>query len=285
MKNFSTMITDAKFERGITLLQQHFNRTLSDDAIAIWREFLDDNLGDEEFAQAIKEAILSCDFFPTAKKLVEFAAGSLEVAAIQQWQIVVTAATTTSETWVKELLGSLSERSRMALQAIGGLEAVAISDEWLLKKLEKQFATVYCQSPTHIKFLPPAKIQPIKHEVVESEMSYAPSDLSTRPEPVRRMLETLNSRVTGIELSDKEAAINRFAMEYQWNIDENRLNHYLEMDKGIKMWFVARFRSLMKDKPSWRSASVIFDEITGYKPAALHIDAKAIARQWLEEQA
>ncbi|PHJ59619.1 hypothetical protein VF14_32635 [Nostoc linckia z18] len=277
------MIDDAKFKRGIALLQQHFNRTLSDDAIAIWREFLDDNLSDEDFTQAIKEAVLSCEFFPTAKKLVEFAIGALEVAAIQQWQIIVTAASTVSETWIKELLGSLSERSRASLQAIGGLQAVAMTDDWSLRKLEKQFITVYCQSPSKIKLLPPAKIQPINYEAEPVARDYTPPDPSTKPEALRRVLEALDLRVAGLEQSDESKATNTFFLRYRWKIDEDRLSHYLNLDLESKRGLLLMMDSAFRDKASWRSAAFAFDKFTGYK-AGPAIDARAIARRWLEEE-
>lgn len=277
------MITDAKFEKGITLLQKHFNRTLEEMVIAIWREHLDEHLDDEEFTTAVKEAILTCEFFPTPKKLVELASGSLEVAAIQQWQVIVSAATTTSDSWTKELLASLQERSRMALQVIGSLQAVAMADEWLLKKLEKQFTTVYCQPSSKIKLLPPAKVQPRNYEPVDNQTAYKPSDPSTKPEPLRRMFEALELRVSGIQRSSEEAASDTFFLRYRWKIDENRIKHYLGLDLESKRGLVLMMDTAFRNKSLWQSGAITFDRITDYKAPEPEIDARAIARQWLEE--
>jgi hypothetical protein len=86
------MITQSKFEKGISLLQTHFNRELCLSAIAIWSEYLNEHLDDETFTVAVKQAVLSLDLFPSAKKLVEFATASREVQAIADWRVIIAAA-------------------------------------------------------------------------------------------------------------------------------------------------------------------------------------------------
>lgn len=179
------MIADAKFERGITLLQQHFNRTLSEDVIAIWREYLDDTLDDEEFTQAIKEAILSCEFFPTAKKLAEFVNGSKEAKASQEWQSVILAANRGDESQ----LAYISQRGRVALHAIGGLKTVGLAEEYKRNQLEKSFVTVYCQcTEKDAKALSPATSQPL---AAKSDEEFTPV-----PEDLKRQMEQLKAKLS-----------------------------------------------------------------------------------------
>ncbi|WGV29126.1 hypothetical protein [Halotia branconii] len=172
------MITQAKFEKGIALLQTHFNRELSPSAVAIWSEYLNQHLDDEQFTLAVKQAIIELDFFPNAKKLVEFAKTNNEVQAIADWRIIIAAAKTSNDQWQQEILKPLTESAHIALAAIGGLQSVALAEEWQLSKLEKQFTTVYCQSPTSMKFLPPARLNQSEPEVIEEHKLTQPIDLS-----------------------------------------------------------------------------------------------------------
>ncbi len=65
------MISDAKFNSAIALLQEHFNRTLPEKTIAIWREYFNENLTDEQLTRGIKLAIVENKFMPTAKEVVD----------------------------------------------------------------------------------------------------------------------------------------------------------------------------------------------------------------------
>jgi hypothetical protein len=274
------MITQAKFDKGIALLQTHFNRELSPNAIAIWSEYLNEHLDDEQFTLALKQAIIELDFFPNAKRLVEFATASNEVHAIADWRVIIAAAITSNEQWQQEILKPLKERAHIALAAIGGLSSVALAEEWQLSKLEKQFTCLYCQSPTGMKFLPPARISQEEPEAIEEHKSTDPIDLSTKSPSIRRVLETWNLRSNGIDVPEEQAYTNTFA-RYRWEIDSKRLNYFLAMDTPSKQQFLNKFNFAMKNKSEWRSAVSIFDEITGYKVPRTEIDAKAIAREWL----
>ena len=211
------MITDRKFEAGLNLLQRHFKKTLDEDAIAIWREYLDNELDDEQFTTAVKESILKCEFFPPAVKLVEFATASLEVKAGMQWRIVLNAAATTSEDWQNEILSALSVRSRVALQIIGGIRPVGLADEWALRSLAKDFIAAYCQCSGDIKFLPSALVPPKNFEVVEVPKLEL-GGMESFPLPIRQVLETLARRTNGDEASDREKAFNMFFLRYKWEI-------------------------------------------------------------------
>lgn len=168
------MISDAKFQRGIGLLQQHFNRNLTAEAIAIWREFLDDNLNDEEFTQAIKEAILGCEFFPTARKLVEFVNGGKESQALREWQTIIRAVARADESQ----LAYISIRGRVALQAVGGINTVGAADDKGRDNLQRQFTTVFCQCPEKdARSLPPAAVNPHPQSTSGKEYSPVPENI------------------------------------------------------------------------------------------------------------
>ncbi|MEH2138592.1 hypothetical protein [Nostoc sp.] len=275
------MINDHKFEAGLDLLQRHFKKALDEDAIAIWREYLDDELDDEQFTTAVKESILKCEFFPPAVKLVEFATASMEVKAGMQWRIVLNAAATTSEDWQKEILSALSVRSRIALQIIGGIHAVGLADDWALRNLAKDFVAAHCQCSGDIKFLPPSLFPPKTFEVVETpRVDWC--DLEIKSRPIRQVLEMLAKRTSGIEASDREKAFNMFSLKHKWEIDESRLDHYLAMDMPTKQHFLAKFSYAIRHSPSWKSASVHFDAISGYIAKPFSVDSKAIAASWLE---
>jgi hypothetical protein len=271
------MITQTKFDKGIALLQTHFNRELCPQAIAIWSEHLNEHLNDEEFTLAVKLAIVGLDFFPNAKKLVEFATASNEVAAIADWQIILAAAKTSNEQWLAEILQSLKGRAHVALAALGGLKPIALSDEWQLNKLEKKFVTIYCESPSNVKFLPPAPTKPFNSKVVDFPQEREPIDLSTKPPSIRRVLENLNLRSQGVEIPEEQVCANTFA-RYGWSIDENRLNYFLFMDAEGKQQFLAKFQLAMRNKSSWRSAQSIFDDVSGYQAPCPQTDVRSMAQ-------
>jgi hypothetical protein len=277
------MITPSKLEKGITLLQTHFNRELCPQAIAIWSEYLNEHLDDETFTLAVKEAIIGLDFFPNAKKLVEFATVTKEVAAIAQWQIVLAAAKTANEQWRQEILQQLKDQAHTALAAIGGIDAVAWADEWQLNKLNKEFTTVYCQSHSQMKLLPPARVGQPHFQVLEEDISSEAINLETKSPSIRRVLENLHLRSIGTEIPLEQVYKNTFA-RYGWDIDERRLNFFVAMDEEIKKQFLARFQFAMKSKSSWHSLQAIFDDISGYQSPRPTVDVKAIARQWLNEE-
>lgn len=272
------MITQSKFENGITLLQTHFNRKLCPEAIAIWSEYLNEYLDDETFTLAVKQAILSLDFFPNAKRLVEFATADNEAKAIRDWQVIIAAAKTSNEEWRREILNRLPRCARMALEIIGGVQAVAIAEERLLNKLEKQFHTVYCQPSLETNLLPPARSQSNAF-VVEPEND-EPIDLSTKPPSIQRILQNLSLRSMGEQIPVEQVYKNTFA-RYGYEIDDNRLSYFLKLEQ--KREVLNKFSFAVKNKSAWRSPVSIFDEITGYQSSSSQqIDSKAIARQWLE---
>jgi hypothetical protein len=277
------MISDDVFLDGISILKDHFGKALHERVIPIWSEYLNEHLDDEAFNNAIKLAIIGLDFFPNAKKLVEFATASSEVQAMADWQIILAAAKTSNELWQQEILQSLKGRAHLALAALGGLQPIALADEWQLNKLEKKFVTIYCESPHNVRFLPPAPTTPSNSKVVDFPQQREPIDLSKKPPSIRRILEHLNLRSQGVEIPEEQVYANTFA-RYGWEIDSNRLNHFLTMDLEAKQQFLTKFQFAMKNKSSWRSVVSIFDQISGYKASDPEIDAKAIAEEWLSQE-
>ncbi|PHJ65040.1 hypothetical protein VF04_04465 [Nostoc linckia z7] len=139
------MITQEKFEKAIAILQTYFSKKIEPEAaLAIWQEYLGDNLNDAELGQAVKEAIIQCrphpSFMPTPKELVAFVNGGKEVQAIREWQDVLSAASGR-----KDAIAYLSVRGKVALSAIGGLHAIGAAEERVREKMEKNFIVVYCQ--------------------------------------------------------------------------------------------------------------------------------------------
>jgi hypothetical protein len=159
------MITQEKFEKAIAVLQTYFSKQIQpESALAIWQEYLSDNLTDDELTQSVKQAIIQCrphpSFMPTPKELVAFVNGGKEAQAIREWQDVLSAASGR-----KEAIAYLSARGKVALNAIGGLNAVSLAEERLREKMEKNFTTIYSQcSDKDSHFLPSASASPRKPE-------------------------------------------------------------------------------------------------------------------------
>lgn len=149
------MITTQEFDYGMALLSSHFGKELSPGVKVIWQEYLDAELTSSEFMAAVKNSVLHSRFMPTAGELVEFIQGGKEAKAIQEWQIIISAAKSNTEQ-SKQLLSYLSMRSTIGLRAIGGISVIANAEsEKERSYLQKQFVTVYCQcSDKDIKVLP-----------------------------------------------------------------------------------------------------------------------------------
>lgn len=274
------MITQAKFKAGLRVLQTHFNKTLSEDAISIWREYLDEHLDDEGFTTAVKEAVISCEFMPTPKKLVEFASGSLQTKAMEEWRVTVLRWAASSVENQEKIWPSLSLRCRAAVQLIGGFHAVGIAEYGELRQLEQQFIAAYCQCAPNAKTLPPAKIPPTTFEA--EERPQGSFDLNNKPEPLKLVFKTLEDRIKGERLSDQQAALNMFVLKWKWQIDLGRLEHYLVMSQPERITFLGRFGYAMRHSPEWKSAVTHFDCLTNYTPPKTEVNSKAIAREWLQ---
>lgn len=180
------MISLSVFRSGIDLLCSHFNRPLLEPVAAIWKEYLDSELNDAEFGEAIKHAILHHQFFPTAGQLVDAIKSSKEVRALQEWQVVLQASATLNP----DGIAYISDRARVALQAIGGLQRIGLAENWERGQLEKNFIAVYCQvSSKDSKALPPVS------SVAPSSPSEEPQGSVPMPEEVKRQMEALKAKL------------------------------------------------------------------------------------------
>lgn len=139
------MLNYKKFKSGLSLLEQNYDRTLTDAIEKIWFQYLDEHLTDEEFLTAVKHVIIHSRFMPTPAELVEHIHGSKEAQALQEWQLVLKAS---ARGGAQEQLAYLSDRGRVALQAIGGLHAVGAAEDFQRQRMEKSFVTVFCQCST-----------------------------------------------------------------------------------------------------------------------------------------
>lgn len=189
------MIHPDTFKHGMGLLMSHFDKQLDLTVLEIWKDELDQHLNDEDFLEAGRQLILYFEprfrgHFPTAKQLLDAVNGSKEVKALQEWQLILKAASRSTSEEIAESLVYLSARSRVALEAIGGLRAVAVADDYRRSQLEKSFVMVFCQcADKDAKTLPPAKVQSTETEVIVEE-SVPP------PEELRRYMEGLKSKMS-----------------------------------------------------------------------------------------
>lgn len=177
------MISAKTFESAIAILQEYFGKQIQPvAAILVWRDYLSENLDDEELKQAVKTAIIECKFMPSPKELVEFVNGGKEAKAMQEWQAILRSAATNTQP------SYLSNRGVVALQAVGGLRAIAIAEDSRRNQLERSFVTVYCQcSDKDARSLPQAQPMPpqAKEEVEASPV----------PEQLKRQMEELKAKM------------------------------------------------------------------------------------------
>lgn len=191
------MITTQEFDYGMALLSSHFGKELSPGVKVIWQEYLDAELTSSEFMAAVKNSVLHSRFMPTAGELVEFIQGGKEAKAIQEWQIIVSAAKSNTEQ-SKQLLSYLSMRSTIGLRAIGGISVIANAEsEKERSYLQKQFVTVYCQcSDKDIKVLP--QVPGTVHEVSPKEKTQQQKEEPVSepiPEHLKKQMDDLISKM------------------------------------------------------------------------------------------
>jgi hypothetical protein len=152
------MITQQVFKRGMALILDYFKKELGDDVLAIWQEYLNESLENEEFLYACKHAILHSRYWPTAGELVGFAKGNEDAEVLREWTNVLRAAENSSD---ESQLQGFCDRTRYATQQIGGLRVVGFANEFELKSLEKKFGLFYKQTPDkQLKALPQSKDYP-----------------------------------------------------------------------------------------------------------------------------
>lgn len=180
------MISNQVFDDGIALLMRHFEKQLDPTVLELWKDELDQHLTDDEFAEAGRQMILYFEqrfkgHFPTVKQLLDVVNGSKEAKALQEWQLVIRAASCQNE----NQLAYISQRGRVALHAIGGLRAVGMAEDIRRNQLEKSFVIVYCQcADKDANALPPATSKP-SCEIVQEESAPIPEYLKQRMEQLK----------------------------------------------------------------------------------------------------
>ena len=161
------MIDQKVLTSRLPLIAKHFQKDLLPEVMAVWGEYLNQELTTEEFDQAAKEILLHSRFFPTAGEFVEKVRGGKEAQAIKEWQNVLHASAGR-----EEAIAYLSSRGKVALHAVGGLRTIGLAEERSRERLEKSFIAVYVQcADKDAKTLPPSVSQAQNTTTRDSEES------------------------------------------------------------------------------------------------------------------
>lgn len=140
-------IDEKLFRKNIVVIGGHFGTKITEPILRIYYQHLNQYLDQDEFLRAVELAVIKIPCksgLPSPEKLVELIQEEEEeeeeVKAIIEWNTILNI----SARWKPENLAYLSQRGRIALDAIGGLEIVAFY-EGSLDKFEEQFIHIYCQ--------------------------------------------------------------------------------------------------------------------------------------------
>jgi hypothetical protein len=250
--------------------------------IPIWQESLSSELSDEEFDQAVREAVLNSQFFPTAKQLIGFAKAGNEVQAVYEWRtFVVAIAQSSNEEYRENLLSQMSKRGRIALDLIGGTKKVENCDEKWLDKLGHEFQKAYCQAPSNIKVLKPSRPESVysKYQAEEEKPDQLPELTKLRPEALA-CLERAKKYSEG-ETSLEE--VYKLSLSLNgWQISGSRFNYFLRnIPDDLKPDFLQRFKFQVRQ--NGRNPVSAFDDLSGYKPDAVQYNQRAVADEWLKD--
>lgn len=189
------MISDDVFQRGIALLQKHFEWEIDPTILAVWRTYLNAELNDAEFMQAAMHTVVHVPyrFRTTAGELVAIVRGGKEAVAIQEWRSVLDAS---GHSDAQERLCYLSDRGKVALQAVGGIYGLGRADERERQRLEKQFISVHAQcSKRDMRSLPPVVVPPQAEKAPEPEPVPCPAEIKER---VRAQAAKLGIKIPGV---------------------------------------------------------------------------------------
>ena len=137
------MIEQSLFLERFEEIAVHFGYEVTEPIAKIYYEHLSENLTTEEFIQAAQRSMVEFPVrrqLPSPKEIVELILGSRESHALEEWQIILQAASRNDS----EALTYLSNRGHIALSGIGGLNVVAFH-EGSLQWIQKDFIQLYCQ--------------------------------------------------------------------------------------------------------------------------------------------
>lgn len=85
------MIEPRVFAAQMALLEQRYNKTLSDPILHEYLEYLNPRLASDQFAQAAKTVRGTDTFYPSPARLVEVALGSIDDRAALEWMALLAA--------------------------------------------------------------------------------------------------------------------------------------------------------------------------------------------------
>lgn len=168
------MLEESLVNGHLSLLAEYYKQDISPPIAKIFYRYLAENLNEAEFLEAIQlviETMPPKKGMPSPVEIVELIRGSKQAKAYEEWQIIVKASAANDV----DQLAYLSTRGHVALNAIGGLGAVAYH-EGSLNWLQKDFVTVYCQcSDKDVHILKPARVEnPLPNYTAEVEDRISP---------------------------------------------------------------------------------------------------------------
>jgi hypothetical protein len=138
-------------------------------AFGAWYEYLSRTLSEEELKPALQNALISFEFLPSPKQVIEAFKGSREVIAIEEWQACLNASKTGQTANVL-----LSPQGEKALASIGGFPRLATEESSKLHSfVSKEFIFRWVQYERAINAgvisPPPPKLPPALHEEKPTE--------------------------------------------------------------------------------------------------------------------
>lgn len=141
------MINAETFRKHMGLLAEHYQAKKIQPAIlGIYKKHLDKNLTEPQFVESVEMAVIKYPVrhgLPSAQELVDLVRGTLELQAMEEWQIIIRACSTMNY----EHITYISNRARVGLSAIGGMESLGNCTREELIWKQKDFLKVYCQCP------------------------------------------------------------------------------------------------------------------------------------------
>lgn len=150
------MLDKQVFSAGISHLQAYYSRTIPDFAQRVWYKHFAQQLTTEQFQQAIEAAIVHKTHLPTPEEMVQMVRGDDKQLAIREWDLCLEAIRRGH--YSLEAVG-VSEVGEQAIQSVGGLRSVGLSQQDQLTWLKKDFIEAwksYRKVPNPIA-LPPAE--------------------------------------------------------------------------------------------------------------------------------
>ena len=137
------MINKLLFAQQVDILVRRFNKPMDGDILEMYWEELSEDLDDIQFKVACRMAFRHCEFFPTPQKLIDFGLGSSsgELQASIEWRVIHRAAFGDSNAIAE--IPNLSYQAQTALEIMGGLRVLGMSEESQEPWKKKEFIKLY----------------------------------------------------------------------------------------------------------------------------------------------